>query len=511
MEYNLKKDSVSFIKTLYDGNSEQGIDTQISLPEYCRDVERILKCFVEPNISSCRITGDRVTADGEAVIRVLYLNDKGAVECYEQSVPLSKFVEVRELDSECSATAKATGEYVNCRALSQRRLTVNGNISIHFCVKRLSSVQVASCAEGCGVETRKELLNVDIPVSQCGKMFEIGETAEIQSPTPPVSAIIRTEAVGNIDTVKCIDGKMLVKGEMCVGVFYKADDEDGSLVHFDHTMPLSQIVEMSGIDENSVCDCAVPISCVNVSARSDSKGENRLLDVSVKAFVCADAYNEKEVTLIKDSYSTEYEVRSEFKSVEFTKYIDNFLQTENVRSTVDMSNLNVGEIIDTSVLKTECVASAQSEKITASGNAIIGILYKNTSDEYGYTERTADFTFNCPVKENNGEITAVPTVNVSDISCMAVGSDKAEIKMNVKISMAISKHTHFHVCTDLEPDESRVKSQDMPTVTVYFTSAGEEVWDIARNYNTTVEAIKGENDLISDTVEEKTVLMIPRA
>lgn len=511
MEYNLTKDSVNFIKTLYDGSVEQGIDTQINLPEYCRDVERILKCFVEPNVSSCRVTGDRVTADGDAVIRVLYLSDKGTIECCEQSVPFSKYVEVRELDGECNAFATAKSEYVNCRAVSQRRLSVSGNINVRFCVTALSNVQIASSTEGGGVETKKVSIDVDMPVSQCRKMFEIGETAEIQSPTSPVSSIIRTEAVSDIDTVKCIDGKMLVKGEMNVNIFYKADDEENSLVHFSHTMPLSQIVELSGVDENSTCDCTVKIAGVTAIARSDSKGENRLLDISVKAFICADAYSERSIAPITDSYSTQYELRSEFKSVEFVRNITTFKETQSVRSTADTSSLNIAEIADVSLRKAECTASPQEDKVTASGNAVVGILYKDTSDEYGYTERTVDFTFTSPAKETDNALTAVPTVTVSQVSCSTVGSDKAEIKMNVTISMPISEHIQLHVCTDLEPDEVRPKNQDFPTVTVYFGSKNENLWDIARSYNTTVEAIKDENGIDCDTLEEKAVLMIPQA
>lgn len=510
MEYNLTKDSVNFIKTLYDGSVEQGIDAQINLPEYCRDVERILKCFVEPNISSCRITGDRVTADGDAVIRVLYLSDKGTLECCEQSVPFSKYVEVRELDSECNAFATAKSEYVNCRAVSQRRLSVNGNINVRFCVTALSDVQIASCAEGGGVETKKVAFDSDMPVSQCRKMFEIGETAEIQSPTSPVSAIIRTQAVANIDTVKCINGKMLVKGEMSVNIFYKADDENNSLVHFTHSMPLSQIVELSGVEESSICDCTVKISCVNAVAKSDSKGENRLLDISVKAFICVDAYNEKEVSIISDSYSTEYELRTQWQSVSLSKHTNTVNETQIVRSTVDTSNLNIAEIVDVYAGKTECTASSQAGKIVASGNAVVGILYKDASDEYGYTERTVDFAFTCPEKETENTITATPSITVSEISCTTVGADKAEIKMNANISMPVLEHVQFHACCDLEPDETRPKAPDMPTLTVYFASSGEELWNIARRYNTTVSAIMDENGITCDTLEEKAVLMIPQ-
>ena len=44
---------------------------------------------------------------------------------------------------------------------------------------------------------------------------------------------------------------------------------------------------------------------------------------------------------------------------------------------------------------------------------------------------------------------------------------------------------------------------------VRFCSGGEKVWDIARKYNTTVEDIMSENELTSDEIGEKMMLMIP--
>lgn len=510
MEYNVTKDSVNFNETLYESGSEQSIDTQINLPEYCRDVERILKCMVIPNVFACQITGDRVTADGEALIRVIYVSDKGTIECYEQATPFSKYAEVRDISNECNAMATATSEYVNCRAVSPRRLSVNGNINVRFCVTSLSGVPVAMSANGCGVQTKNETVNADMPVGQCRKMFEMGETVAIEQNEPPISSIIRSDAIADIESIKCIANKMLIKGEMIVDFLYKADNDSDMLVHLRHSMPLSQIVEISGIDENSACDCTVNVVCVNLVAKTDSNGENRLIDLSVKAIICVDAYENRDITLVTDSYSTEYEVRCDSKNIELVRHIHNYIETKTVRATVDAANLNIAEISDISCRKIEGSAIPENDKINGSGSGVMGILYKDKNGEYGYTERTVDFKFDCQGKQSDDRINAVPFFTVSEISGATVGEDKIEIKMNVNINMPILECIQMRVCTDIEPDESRIKTQNGSTLTVYFAAPGENLWNIAQNYNTTVEAIKDENDLSQDIIGEKMMLMIPK-
>lgn len=510
MEYNLKKNNLNFRQTLYDAGIEQGIEAQISLPEYCRDVERILKCFVIPNVSTCRITGDRVTAEGEAIIRVIYLSDQGTIECYEQASPFSKYVEVRDLNNECCAAATATSEYVNCRAVSPRRLSVDGNVNIRFSICSMSSIGAVALADGCGVQTKNESVNADLPVANSRKMFEMGETVAIDQSKPPIASIIRSDAFVETQSVKCIANKMLIKGEIIVDFLYKADNDSGTVVSLRHSMPMSQIVEIVGIDENSLCDYVVNVSSVSAEAKTDSSGENRLIDLNVKALLCVDAYENTDIVFIADAYSTEYEVKCESKSIEIMRHLHTYNETKNVRETVDASNLNISEIADVSCRKAEVSAVPDKDIIKGKASAVVGILYKDSEGIYGYMERTVDFAFECQGKETENGIMTLPSLTICEASGTTVGGDKIEIKLSASIYMPIMECMNLRVCTDIEPDEARPKSQSGSTLTVYFASPGENLWNIAESYNTTVDAIREENELTQDVIAEKTMLMIPK-
>ena len=98
---------------------------------------------------------------------------------------------------------------------------------------------------------------------------------------------------------------------------------------------------------------------------------------------------------------------------------------------------------------------------------------------------------------------------MGEISCTSVGSDKAEIKMSVNVFMPIYETVSKKICVNMEPDEEHPKRKNDWELAVYFCNAGEQLWDIAEKYNTTVDRIKEENELTGETVTEKTILMIP--
>ncbi len=62
---------------IFDGVQEYPVDTEYTLPDYCADIQKILKCIVTPEVTSVSAAGDSLTIDGCASMHVLYLDAKG--------------------------------------------------------------------------------------------------------------------------------------------------------------------------------------------------------------------------------------------------------------------------------------------------------------------------------------------------------------------------------------------------------------------------------------------------
>ena len=85
-----------------------------------------------------------------------------------------------------------------------------------------------------------------------------------------------------------------------------------------------------------------------------------------------------------------------------------------------------------------------------------------------------------------------------------------EIKLELCVSGCIYEASNQTVIDQIELDENRPKvSNNEFAMIVYYSDGQESVWDIARAYNTSVEAVMRENDLESDTVSERKMLLIP--
>ena len=81
MNIEMKKNKVSYVKCSHELTTQQSLELDISLPDYCSDIKRILRLFVLPGINSTTVTSDRVSVSGDIILRLVYIGDGDKIDC----------------------------------------------------------------------------------------------------------------------------------------------------------------------------------------------------------------------------------------------------------------------------------------------------------------------------------------------------------------------------------------------------------------------------------------------
>ena len=95
MELNLQKQTVSVNETVYDGSVEQPLECDVLLPDYCPDIQKILRCEVTPSLLAASVNGDRLSIDGVAAAHLYYLDENGCLRHAEYKIPYTRVIELR--------------------------------------------------------------------------------------------------------------------------------------------------------------------------------------------------------------------------------------------------------------------------------------------------------------------------------------------------------------------------------------------------------------------------------
>ncbi len=508
MNIELKKEKIYSPNRICTMSCNENVDLEINLPDYCSDIKRILRCFVIPGINSVQLTGDRASAKGEITIRLVYVGEGDKIDCYEQITDLTDYVDVKNLPENPIVTVKAKTQFVNCRAASQRRFVVGASVSVDFSVYGCIENNICGLVSEDVLQTKRssfKAINKSV-VSQ--KMFDISETIALKDNNKSVGKIISCEPIPLIESIKTVNGKMLVKGELECTIVYCTDSKDRSIEKIYHTMPISQVVEVPGIDDTFLNDISVSVSSVAANAKTDSSGNNMLVELAAKLSLFLVGTKEGDISFISDCYSTEYESKAEYKKLDLRKIVQTLNTTKKITADFDTGEQAVNNIIDIKTLSVLDTNSLKDCIFKGKCSVLFGIIFEDKNNELQYIERSADFDFDCELDSEYNKISCEPVILIKNVKG-SENSAKISLSFEAVISGNIYCEQPVKILESVTVDEQSPKKESDAAITVYYCSKGENVWDIAKKYNTSVNLICEENSIESEIIANDTMLIVP--
>jgi hypothetical protein len=505
MELQHTTQSIGSLETVYDGKLEQGVDGDITLPEYCPDILRILKCGMEPSIHAVQTAGERVSIEGSARITVLYAGEGGALQSFEQSYPFSRSADIGGLNDQCAVTARARAEYANARAVSPRRLDIHGMLTIPLQARRRREDAVLTGVSGGGMQTLAGQVNLSSQEALHAVSFPLSEVIEIEPGAPAVDQIVLRRASAVATEVKAIKNKLLVKGSLELRVVYRSRGAKEP-VQVLHTMPISQIIEAPGVSEVTSNTLRLRVSSIEAAPKADGSGEARLLEVSARVSTEVRAYNTVELSVVKDAYSTRGGITLEKRRLESRQLIESFRESFSARESFDITGgvqglqLLTGELLPAEIaVKDGAVATAGKLKAHA--------VYIDGDGKAATIEKELSFSFRRALKK--AAPGALAEVELGLLSVQgSVSGDTLEVRAELAACGDVFLVETRSVVGAVSQDEDCVAPRRSP-LTIYFAAAGEPLWEIAKRYRTTVDAVRQENELASDSATSGQMLLIP--
>ena len=178
---------------MVDQTVEQPIECDALLPDYCPDIGRILKCAVAPTLTGRRASPGKLELEGMAVITVYYVSTGEGVARGEYKVPFSRIVEMKADHPAPVLSLLARVDYVNCRAVNQRRLDIRGALVLSVKATGSREEQVTAEGEGMGLQLKREQADATRLLGQCVRDTHLTEKVELTHGKPPIQAVIRSK------------------------------------------------------------------------------------------------------------------------------------------------------------------------------------------------------------------------------------------------------------------------------------------------------------------------------
>ncbi len=505
-------DTICVSETIYDGQAEQGVELDYVLPDYYPEIFKILSCRLTPRIMSYTMLSDsKLMLDGNVDIKVLYLAEgSNAVHCIEQKYTYTKNVDIGkgaafDVDDICIKLS-SRADYCNCRAVSGRRIDVRGAIStkIHIGYERPVTLPVMPK----GIQVKTSELNCCSNIVCTEKQFTVHE--DIETGATGICCIMRTAAAPKVNDVRIISDKAIIKGVITVGAAYGVyrEDEQGctEIERMTADIPVSQIIELDGIDDNHAYTAELDVLNCELSCNSDSG----IVVCNILAVCRIRCCKESVVQVPVDVFSTEYETEHSMKQLRAVKCCSKVSKQFQLRTSLSADS-NVEGVWDccAEIFNVSCTITNSGE-LKLTGLISYQALCRNNEGLPCWLEKQEGF-------EQLISAAGVTSDSIIDITAVCVDADHSiksdgtlEITAMAEVNGSITSADIISTVDNVIVHEDKRKPHENGyALRICFACGDEDCWDIAKRYSTSVNSILEENEIISSDEKLSGMILIP--
>ncbi len=509
MDYLLKNQYVCGASEVLDTVTQQAVDLDFTLPDYCADIEKILKCSLVPKIYTRTFSAGQLRVDGASVLSVLYCDsNKKALRCCEQTVPFSATIPVSNDAAENIIITTAKPEYLNCRALTPRRLTVHGAFSLYASIlaKNIYDIKEDCSNEALQIKTESKDIAELCEFSQ--EQFNVAESVTLR-PKNTVESIVRSDVTALVTDFQQNSGKILLKGEVTLRMLYICDAATGEVDQFVYVFPFTQSIDAKDSD-CTVTDIRLDVLTYELLLRTGVLTEEPSVSIDIKMCASIMGYKKSRVTYITDAYSVAENTRLSVDSLTLCSEIMPLKSTCAVKASLHLGERQVSKILDIFCEEPAVVADIKDKKAEFSGKVKLCILATLEDGELVCIERQADI--NC--SEVLGESITIckhPRACVTSVSYRMAEDNTMDIRLDMQISALFSDSVTVNQVVSVDGAGEREAGSNQHPLTLYYAQKGESVWDIAKRYSTPMSVLCDENDITVEELCESCMLMILNA
>ncbi len=508
MELKLTNENIMNNEILFNNSIEESIELECLLPDYCPSIFKILKTKVTCKILSKNISGNNLIIDGITYVNTIYVSENtNEIKNNIQKISFSRTVEISRECINPIIMISTSCDYINNRVVNPRKLDIRGAINLKIKVIGKKEINIISSICGKGIQAKNKIICIGSSHKCEEKSFKIKDEIILDKKIDMEECFLYSETDVYLTDYKIIANKVIVKGELILKCMYKQKSGEYSCII--NKVPVSQIIDVLGIDSDYSCYINFESTTVDIIyAKSEDCAK---LECVFGIYMKCHASRKKEIKILKDAYSTKYKIELEKEEIE-SQYISCVID-KNVCSKVD-SGIDIDKEDIYSIEEVFCEFSPTNMdsikgEIIIKGDLSISIICLDVDKLPMIIEKNIEINLHTGIMCEKDNINIDISVCILDCKTNLLGNT-IEISYELNLSGAVYKSVIETCISNIKIDEEDKKEcNNKYSISIYYGEKGENIWDIAKEYNTNIDSIMAENDIEENILKERKMILIP--
>lgn len=514
---DLIKKNIHMNKLKCKSNMQVTLDDDFNVPDTKPDVERIIKEQGRVIIKDITPMNGKLMIKGGLQFNLLYISEERSrpVNNIQGEIPFEEIVNMEESCQEDQVIAKWEIEDLSTGLINSRKLSVRAIVSFNCSAEEIYDEETAIEVEG-DESVQSKTTKMDITQLIVNKKDTLRVKDEVRIPSGKANVydiLYHNVALQGVDA-RVFTDKIQLKGEFVIFLLYVGDDEAQSLQYFETELPFQSTIECSGCEETMIPNILVDLHNSDLVMKPDEDGEERIIDCEIVLDLDMKVYEDEQVEILSDLYSTKTHLNPVRKQAAYKHLV---MKNNSKARVSDHIKVGPGQPRILQICNTSGTIRMDEKSIVENGIEVEGVLeiqllYIGEVDDkpLGAIKGMIPFHHTIEMKGINEDSIIELSPGIEQISSIMLDSEDVEVKVSMNLDVVVFDKVEKSMITDLTEEEFDLeKLEEMPSVTGYLVKQGDTLWDIAKQFYTTIEEVKELNHLDKDTITlgDKLLLM----
>ncbi len=505
MAINLDKGSLAINQVITNRRWQESVQGDCIVPDIKPDILEVVGTSGTLNIYKREVMDGKVRIDGCVNVYIMYIGeDEGTrgVRSINHTLDFSQVFNIDEANCDMNESGEIVLQGIECKIINERKVSIRANLEFEIKLLANSNIEYINNIDVRDVQKLENTIQVNQLLSTGFTKTITKETINIDQ-SDNLAEILKVNTDICNKSIKVSYNKILTKADIRLKIMYLTEDNRIRVIN--NKFPIMGFIDMPDIKEDNNCDYEFEIK--NMVIKPNNAQEHSIY-VEIEVGINATAYERRQINVIQDLYSPSTALRFEQKEVRVM---------QNKQSFSGSLNINQKELLDIGdekIYDADCVAvpneiKVNNNEVYVGGNVRVTFIHSAnsmTGIQTKVTEIPFETRLKCLGVDNNSIIEVSSSIASEDFNIMPGG--EVNINLNVDFSVNSSNDINIHLISNIDEQEE-IENFDYNMV-IYTAKAGDSLWNIAKEFRSTMKSIMETNDLKDESIMPGTKLFIEK-
>lgn len=503
MPNELIKEKITLNRNMGKETTQVLLEGDIIVPDIKPDMAYILKTDADMIFDKTEVSTGRVNFSGKLCLKVLYLakGSEKPVHSISSFATVDDFINMEGVDKDNWIELRGNIANIDYKMLNDRKISYKAIIDVSVSAEVKAEFDVVSdISEINENQLRKSVLSIKKTVENKEDRFIVKDELVIPQGKSNIRELLQSAISITNKEIKVSTGRVNINGELIISTLYKGDDDENIIEFVEHELPFNGAVDISGAREGMFADVILVPTEQYIQARSDSDGEDRIIDAEVFISAALKLSEQSEVSVLEDAYIVNKTLDFKKERVKYPRFICRNKNQCPVKEVIELTP-DCPDILQIfRVVGNVCIDDLKiiDDKVLVEGIVETDVLYIAKNDDAPLYNYKTFLPFKQSIETKGCKLGMDVTIekSIDHVGFNMLSNREMEIRFLISFNTSVIDCNEAEIITDIEiSDIDREFIDGMASITIYVVQPGDALWHIAKRYNMAIEEIVSINEI----------------